>query len=230
MERQNKCFKKPGAHENIRWFKLLIRWNYCSIHRFVSDYCHYWVAWPSLTPRTGLCCPENEESQEKQEQEAEWLLRAFSGASLSLGLPWAPGAHGKFAGAAVGMRGQAPFDCSLSIFGAASWLRAVEAWRLGSMLCFNCVRTRVLRGAVWSAVLGGGWGARVLNACILGASGMWDFWPACLVECVWDYLLVRHQTSDSSPYECLADYCTCYFPSGVWTRGSFLPLIMSRST
>lgn len=40
------------------------------------------------------------------------------------------------------------------------------------MLCFNCVRTRVLRGAVWSAVLGGGWGARVLNACILGASGM----------------------------------------------------------
>lgn len=49
-------------------------------------------------------------------------------------------------GVAVGTRGQDYFDCCLSIFLAASWLQAVVAWRLGSMLCCSCVRTCVSRG------------------------------------------------------------------------------------
>lgn len=108
-----------------------------------------------------------------------------------------------------------------------SWL-AEGCWRLGSMLCCNCVRTCVLQGP-----LGMQLSARVcvcvLNACILGASGMWDFWQACSVKCVSDTLLIPNQTSDGSPCEYLANSCTCYFPSVEWTQGITIQLIMSRN-
>lgn len=64
-------------------------------------------------------------------------------------------------------RGQAHFNCCLSILLAADWLRAVEGLGACSVVT---VLEHVCCRAVWDAVVG--WGVCVLNACILGASGM----------------------------------------------------------
>ena len=73
-------------------------------------------------------------------------------------------------GVVMGTRSQDYLDCCLSIFLAVSWLGAVAAWRLGSMLSCKCVRTCVCPGApqdtVVVCVFGVGGGV-LFHACVL---------------------------------------------------------------
>lgn len=125
-------------------------------------------------------------------------------------LLWVPGTHRKFSGVAMGTRGQTHFNCCLSIFLAVDWLRAVEAWRLGSMLCCDCVKTCV-QGLPGCSC----WTGCVCVQC-MHSWRIWNvrFLTSMLSEmCVGHYLLIENQTSDGSPCECLANSCMCYFPS-----------------
>lgn len=107
-----------------------------------------------------------------------------------------------------------------------SWL-AEGCWRLGSMLCCNCVRTCVLQGRLGCSCRLGCMCAQCMHSwCIWNVR----FLTSMLSEmCVRHSLLIPNQTSDGSPCEYLANSYTCYFPSVEWTQGIIIQHIMSRN-
>ena len=131
----------------------------------------------------------------------------------------------------MGTRGQDCLDCCLSIFLAVSWLGAVAAWRLGSMLSCNCVCPGAPQDTVVVCVWwgGGGEGGGCYSTHVFSRIWKGRVWWACSVGCVLDSLVsMGNQTSDGGPYECLALFLL--FSICRMNSRQLLQLIMARNT
>lgn len=120
-----------------------------------------------------------------------------------------PLSHRKFSGVAMDTRGQAHFNCCLSIFLAADWLRAVEGF--GACSVVTVLEHICCRGRLGCSCRPGCVCAQCMHSwCIWNVR----FLTSMLREmCVGRSLLIPNQTSDGSPCEYLANSCTCCFPS-----------------
>lgn len=142
--------------------KSVVPLNYCSVHHFASNSSHYRVAWPSWTPPDRSALSREWWESGKTRASSRMTAWGFLGSLLISRPPGSPWGSREVRWAAVGIRGQAHFASGLSISGAASWLRAAEAWRLGSMPLFvvtvlkhacsgGCVERSLGWGCAWCA-------------------------------------------------------------------------------
>lgn len=114
-------------------------------------------------PQRGLWSSEKKKSEDKYGQRAEWLTAW--GFFSSLIITGSPLSSQGSRGVVMGTRGQDCLNCCLSIFLAVSWLGAVAAWRLGSMLSCNCVCPGAPQDTVVVCVAGGR--GLLFHACVL---------------------------------------------------------------